>query len=77
MSSNEGKTWIEANLVQGLKNEHSYIADDDEHRHIWAWVLWEVVVQINSPMSIIAKAVSLPLVFLILKIQFYRDFCFH
>lgn len=58
VSGNGGKTWTEANLVQGSKSESRYIADDDEHRDKWAWVLWEAVVQIDSPTYIIAKAVD-------------------
>ncbi|KAI5081504.1 hypothetical protein GOP47_0004687 [Adiantum capillus-veneris] len=58
VSVDGGKTWIEAKLGQGLKSGHGYIPDDDDHRDKWAWVLWELSVQISSPTDILAKAVD-------------------
>lgn len=51
----EHQTWTEGK--KGSKDER-YIPDDDEHRDKWAWVLWELAVQLTSPTDIIAKTVD-------------------
>lgn len=53
-----GKTWTEAKIRQGRGHEEPYIPDVDEYRDKWAWVIWELTVQLSSSTDIIAKAVD-------------------
>lgn len=55
VSIDGGKTWLEANKYQ--RPGVQYIADDPENDK-WAWVLFEITVDINQNTEIVAKAVD-------------------
>lgn len=57
VSIDGGKTWIEASRFQ--KTGIPYISDDDISSDKWAWVLFEVTVDIPYSTEIVARAVHL------------------
>ncbi|WJX81191.1 sulfite oxidase [Trifolium repens] len=57
VSIDGGKTWIDASRCQ--KSGIPYRADDDDYSDKWAWVLFEVTVDIQQSTEIIAKAVDI------------------
>ncbi|OAY29636.1 sulfite oxidase isoform X2 [Manihot esculenta] len=56
VSVDGGKTWMEASRHQ--KTGVPYIAADDMSSDKWAWVLFEVTVDVRHPTEIVAKAVD-------------------
>ncbi|KAJ7542015.1 hypothetical protein O6H91_10G085600 [Diphasiastrum complanatum] len=57
VSIDGGKTWLEAKRYQKQRGD-LYSSDTDNDCEKWAWVLWEITVQIYPPVDIIAKAVD-------------------
>lgn len=55
VSVDGGKTWLEAAKYQ--KPDTLYIADDAANSDKWAWVLFEITVDILNSTEIVAKAV--------------------
>ncbi|CAM6114483.1 unnamed protein product [Calypogeia fissa] len=55
VSVDGGKTWTEATRLQG---SGPYVADVDEQRQKWGWVLWELNTTLSLPGDIVAKAVD-------------------
>ncbi|XP_024536233.1 sulfite oxidase isoform X1 [Selaginella moellendorffii] len=56
VSVDGGKTWQEA---QRFQDDKEYIADNPEKCKRFAWVLWELTVELtNSPLEVVAKAVD-------------------
>ncbi|GLU02258.1 hypothetical protein SLE2022_195130 [Rubroshorea leprosula] len=56
VSVDGGKTWVEASRFQ--KPSIPYVVDDI-HSDKWAWVLFEVIVDITNSTEIVAKAVDI------------------
>ncbi|KAK4282254.1 hypothetical protein QN277_013651 [Acacia crassicarpa] len=56
VSVDGGKTWLEASRYQ--KSGTPYIADDAANSDKWAWVLFEITVDILHSTEIVAKAVD-------------------
>ncbi|KAJ7520646.1 hypothetical protein O6H91_19G015300 [Diphasiastrum complanatum] len=56
VSIDGGHTWLEANRSQ--LQQRPYISDDDGKRDKWAWVLWDLSVELSPPMDIIVKAID-------------------
>ena len=57
VSIDGGKNWVEASRHQ--KMGAPYVADDISSSDKWAWVLFEVMVDIPQSTQIVAKAVCL------------------
>jgi sulfite oxidase len=74
VSVDGGKTWIDASRCQ--KSGIPYIADDDDNSDKWAWVLFEVTVDIQQSTEIIAKAVCDVSLSLLLSFVFLTS-CLH